>query len=215
MRLLTSVLASVAILFVAASASASVSFSATATTNGTSLNSLVVGNTVTLNIRISSTGTPAVFGLGAAVEGYSSVASFQSGNAVTGYLFEIVIPAVGAFNGLDNLAGGALAENAAGFVQIANSASLTGRAGTGAQDAGLNGLASDAQFRVTFMVTAPGSATITVGGNSALGNVTVLAGGLTEAINNASIAITVIPEPGTALLMGLGLAGLAAAGRRE
>ena len=31
----------------------------------------------------------------------------------------------------------------------------------------------------------------------------------------SGLSITVVPEPGTALLMGLGLAGLAASGRRE
>lgn len=216
MRLLTSVLASVAILFAAASASASVSFSATATTSGGDLNAIQVGDTITLDIRISSTGVP-VFGLGAAVEGYGSVADFQSGQAVAGYLYDFCFPGAGCFNGLDNLNGGALVENAGGFVQIANSASLTGRAGTGAIDPGLDGTTSGAQFRVSFVATAPGAATITVGGSDdpALGNVVVLAGGVTEAVINSSIAINVVPEPGTALLMGLGLAGLAAAGRRE
>ena len=32
---------------------------------------------------------------------------------------------------------------------------------------------------------------------------------------NDSVTLTVVPEPGTALLMGLGLAGLGFAGRRE
>ena len=37
-----------------------------------------------------------------------------------------------------------------------------------------------------------------------------------NAVNNAApLTINVVPEPGTALLMGLGLAGLAAAGRKD
>jgi len=218
MRLLTSVFASVAILVAAASANATVSFIATATTSGGDLNAVQIGDTITLNINIRSTGTP-IFGLGAAVEDYRDIASFQSGNAVAGYLFEIAIPAVGAFNGLDNLSQGALVENAAGFVQIANSAGLTGRAGTGVSDPGLNGVigGGDAQFRVTLVATAAGTRLISIGGSDdpALGNVAIIAGGASEAITNAFISVTVVPEPGTALLMGLGLAGLAAAGRRE
>ena len=39
-------------------------------------------------------------------------------------------------------------------------------------------------------------------------------GGGNNIANNASLQITVIPEPGTALLMGLGLAGLATTRRK-
>ena len=38
-------------------------------------------------------------------------------------------------------------------------------------------------------------------------------GGATAGFSNDSLTITVVPEPGTALLMGLGLAGLAAVRR--
>ena len=41
----------------------------------------------------------------------------------------------------------------------------------------------------------------------------VLAGGNTELALNATIVLGWVPEPGTALLIGLGLAGLAASGR--
>ncbi|MCP4906566.1 MAG: PEP-CTERM sorting domain-containing protein [bacterium] len=70
----------------------------------------------------------------------------------------------------------------------------------------------DGQFRLAFTVHA--SSTIQIGdggsGDGAIGN-----GGASLASNNTSVAFSVIPEPGTALLMGLGLAGLGLAGRRE
>jgi len=40
-------------------------------------------------------------------------------------------------------------------------------------------------------------------------------GGSLLSFNNATYTVQVVPEPGTALLMGLGLAGLTAGGRRK
>jgi len=223
MRLFTSVLASVAMIFVASAASASVTFTATAT-SARPLNLLEVGDQVTIDIRISSTGTPRVAGVGAAVFGYDgNVLDFVSGNAVASFLHEICIPAAGCFNGLDSQVSGALSEgNNAGapYVQIANAVSTTPRNGTGALDPGLNGVVGggDAQFRVTFVAAAAGLTTLQIGTNildAVLGNAIIVEGGGAEDAINAAIVVNVIPEPGTALLMGLGLAGLAAAGRRE
>ncbi len=218
-----SLLIASALFFSASAASAGLSFDASATTTGGNLNAVQIGDTVTLNIRIISSGTPAIFGLGAAVQGYdSAVVTFQSGTAVTGYLFETCIPSVGCFNGLDNLSAPTLTQqNQSGvgnFVQIANSASLTGRTGTGAQDPGLDAVigGGDAQFRLVFQAVANGTTTFQVGGDPALGNVAVLAGGATEAITNDTVTITV-PEPGSILLglVALGTtAGLIGARRR-
>ena len=220
MRLYMSVLGTAAIFFAASAASAGVSFSVSASTDGAGLDALVAGDTVTLDIRIASDGDPAIFGLGASVYGYDTgVASFTGGDAVAAYLFDTCLapPTNVCFNGLDNVEGGALTAEADGRIQIGNSASLTGRVGTGALDSGLDGVVGggDAQFRLTFVAEGPGTTTFTIGTGANMGDVIVLADGVTEQATNASQTITVVPEPGTALLMGLGLAGLGLAGRRE
>lgn len=223
MRLFTSILASTAMFFVASSASALVTFTATSTAAGP----LLPGDLITLNIRVANPGGGNVFGLGGAVFGYdASVVEFVSGNSVATLLHDICIPAAGCFNGLDNQAAGALENGtpsalSGANVQIVNSASTTARTGLAANDSpGLNGVVAggDAQFRVTFRAIGEGATTFNIGTNlidPVLGNAVISDGGAASEADNDSIAITVVPEPGTALLMGLGLAGLAAAGRRE
>ncbi len=221
MRLFTSVLASMAMIFAASAASAAVSFSATATlASGDPLNALLPYDLVTIDIRISSTGSPAVAGLGASIFGYdASATEFVSGNSVASALHDVCFAGVGCFNGLDNQVAGALSEGVVNtgpfpgpYVQIFNGVSTTARIGTGAQDPGLDGVVGggDAQFRVTFAVT--GSTVFNIGTNSAdpiLGNAVVFAGGVIGDATNVSIEITLIPEPATAFLLGLGLATLA------
>ena len=89
MRLFVSVLATAAIFFAASAASAAVTFTASATASGGDLSNMLVSDTVTIDINISSDGT-ATFGLGASVYGHDTlVADFQGGQAVAGYLYEI------------------------------------------------------------------------------------------------------------------------------
>ena len=69
-------------------------------------------------------------------------------------------------------------------------------------------IASDLDAFVEIMASTVGLHTITLSGSWSDGvNVIPLA--------DIQVLVNVIPEPGTALLMGLGLAGLAAAGRRQ
>ncbi|MAG30035.1 MAG: hypothetical protein CL908_03970 [Deltaproteobacteria bacterium] len=220
MRLFVSILATTAIFFMASTASALVTFTATATAAGGDLLNLIPGEEVTLDIRISSDGTP-TFGMGASVWGYDeAVADFVSGENAASYLYETCIPTYGCFTGLTNLAGGAAVESAIGAngnrVQIANSAGLVGITGTGADDPGLDGVVAggDAQFRILFTATGAGATTLNIG-TGYQGDGIILDGGENEPAVGATIGLNVIPEPGTALLMGLGLAGLAAAGRRR
>jgi hypothetical protein len=214
MRLYVSLLASVAVFFAVSTASA-VEF---VVLNGPGAD-LSVGDEVTIQIRIRD--AVGVFGLGASVFGYDEgVADFAAGDAVGSYLNPICVPGAGCFNGLTNLAGGALSESAIGAngnrVQIGNSAGLSAVTAVGDDNPGLDGVigGGGSQFNVTFRAVGLGSTTLSIG-TGYQGDVVVLAGGVTEQATNGSFTINVIPEPGTALLMGLGLVGLATAGRRK
>ena len=105
------------------------------------------------------------------------------------------------------------------YFPIVQAIATTGRAGDGTRDPGIDGVVDggDAQFRVVFTALAEGTSTITFGTdpNPTVGNVVVLAGGVTEQATNAVLNITV-PEPGAALA-GFGALGfaVAAAGLRR
>ncbi len=205
-----------ALLLGASAAQADVTFTATTTTTGSRpLNALQVGDTITIDLRISSTGTPAIAGVGASARDYdTAVVSFTSGNSVASFLNEICIPGTGCFNGLDNQVAGALSEDndfpsVGPFVKFANAVSTTPRTGTGAQDPGLDGIVGggDAQFRLVFTAQAEGSTTIALGTRSSepiVGDAIVEAGGAISDATNVLLNITV-PEPSTAAI---GLAGL-------
>jgi len=60
--------------------------------------------------------------------------------------------------------------------------------------------------------TGAGTTTLDIGTFAEFGG--IYQGTSDDNANNTSVTVTVIPEPGTALPMGLGLAGLATAGRR-
>jgi hypothetical protein len=214
MRLFTSVIAS-AIFLAASAASAATVFNVTADRSTDNLNP---GDTVTLSIRL--TNGVGVFGLGASAYGYNEqVIDFTTGSTVASINHAVAIPAVGAFSGLTNTLTNPLSETSIGAsgnrVLIFNGVGLTAT-NTNALDPGLNGAVggNDAQMRITFTAIGEGTTNIIIG-TGYNGDGEVLAGGVTDQSSNTSIAITVVPEPGTALLMGLGLAGLAAAGRKE
>lgn len=76
--------------------------------------------------------------------------------------------------------------------------------------AGTSGLHFRVQLQAsTLGLAAPEALTLQFGNFADLGHTTVGDGGSALVFDNDSLIVTVIPEPGTALLMGLGLAGLA------
>jgi len=192
----------------------------------------VPGSTLTLGFRIEAEPGEAIFGLGASVYGYNeSVIDFVSGEAVGSIFHGVAIPAVGAFEGLNNslipggplFRTGPLSESSVGAsgnrVLIFNGIGLNGRT-FNPLDPGLDGVigGGGAQVRVTFQITGAGSANLIIG-TGYNGDGVVLAGGIVDTSFNLQIPIgglvglgpdcILTPEPSTALLAGLGLSLLA------
>ena len=101
-------------------------------------------------------------------------------------------------------------------VQLFNGTSTVNVFGTGAIDqGGITGIAGGPQFQIVFTAANPGTTTMSIGANAAYGDNAfsygddaIETGGIVSA-TNATLAVTVVPEPATALLLGMGLAGLA------
>jgi hypothetical protein len=211
MRLFISVLATAAMILVASTAGA-VEFRIL----GDAFATVLPDEQVTIDIVITNDDGTGLNGIGASVTDYG-LNELVSGEAVGTYLNNVCYAPGACFNGLTNLAAGPLVESSIGAngnrIQIALSAGLVTVFGASPSvDQGLDLAEGSAQFTVTF--TAKESASIQVG-TSYQGDGVILPNGDSVQAQGATFELTVVPEPGTALLMGLGLAGLAAAGRRE
>ncbi len=212
MRLFVSLIASAAMVLAASAAGAAVTFTATTSAD---LGNLNPGEEFTIDITLRSDGETA-FGLGGAATGYGGVLEFVSGEAAGAALAQVCVGG-SCFGGLDNSIVDVVesTDNPLGpEVQFFNGVSTGGTANTGEVDESPDGTAGAPQFRLVFRAIG-GAADLTIGALEEYGDALIIAGGARGQSNNAVLAINVIPEPGTALLMGLGLAGLAAAGRRD
>ena len=222
MRLFISMIAITAMAFAASTASA-VEFSLE---HGASVD-LNVGEVFDIHINVDNADGTGVQGLGASIFGYNeAVADFDAGTgrAARSFFTQFCGGANNCFGGIDqadnaffnrlNLVESAIGANG-NRVQIVNAAALSPTVANGANDQGWDGTAGTPDVPVTFRAIGVGTTVLQIG-TGYQGDGVVLAGGAVEpAGQSTTFTINVIPEPGTALLMGLGLAGLAMAGRRE
>ena len=202
------------------------------------------GDVVTFGLLLENATQQDVFALGVGVYGYDEgavgsasdnhlVFVSSTGSASAFNTGGIVVPSVGVLNNSDGLTNSTVAGVQSGapfpFNQelravLFNGIGTSAATGTGNDDAGvgggLTGVGSDIHIEVSFLVqglnSTPGSPTaVTLEfGTGQFGNEAVGTGGSSLAFTNASSTLTIVPEPGTALLMGLGLAGLASIRRR-
>jgi len=197
MRLFTFLGATLASLVMASTASAALNVALSSTTDVSNLN---IGDVFTVDIVISST-APETTGLGMRADGGAGLTA--TGNFVAPASIFNFSPSV-PFGGIANTPA-LLGVSADGTVNLFQGVSLSAAAGAGPDS-----------FSVEFQATSAGTFTITVGQVAGHPEDVYLGGD--DVYNNGTLSYTVngvVPEPGTALLMGLGLAGLASAGRRD
>ena len=198
-------------LLAASTAFASATWTVTATASGGDINAMAVGDTLTLDIKLEMSGAAEMIAIAGSVNNYDTgVVSVDAGASTVAadLLFAVIVPGVGSFNGVSNLESGVSDTSNQGPGQEDTFLSVLGTAGAGG-----DGTAEAAQFQIVYNAVADGTTTLRIGTFSDYAD--AFSGASDNIVNNTGVTITVVPEPGTALLMGLGLAGLAAAGRRQ
>lgn len=197
---------------------------------------LLNGDVLTFDLTLENASQLDIYGLSLGVTGYdvgndgnvnNDNVRFVAGGAVAASAFNTtLLPGPIALGGLGNIrsaptqVGAGAPFNNPRRVQLFDGVALTPSNGSGALDVGVGGGQvglGDVHFRVSFRaltgLTSNNDVTFRFGVGE-FGNAAVGADGVELAFNNASYVVNVIPEPGTALLLGFGLAGLAARGRR-
>ena len=191
---------------------------------------LAPGGTITFDLRMTYDGTePTIYGLSADVTGMdladaTGVRDFGlglgGGTSVDQVLGSDPVPGtVPVSGGLQNNNGTTPAERysinhlspQAYTVNLFDGISATGATGDGSTDYGIGGsyvTNGDIHFQVTLENVGNGSAASTVA-NLQFSLLALDFQGNSIASTGDTFTLTVVPEPGTALLMGLGLAGLA------
>jgi hypothetical protein len=236
-------LASALLLLPASAQAVSVSITNVAHSGTGSATVLEIGDTLTFTGVYGNAAPDDVYGFAAAVDGYDSdnngvadngvafvsgtvsstaFASVESGGVAYGGLSNTLTAAtqVGYYNPFCSLTGCPVIDPLR--AQIFQGINTTAAQGDGSIDFGVNGASvgsGDVHFSITFEAIAglalPELRTLTFGEIASQGEVAVGTGGSLLPYTSDSYSFTVVPEPGTALLMGLGLAGLAGSSRRR
>jgi len=228
-----SMISFVSVLLFASPSFAVLSITASASSDsGRPLNALHVGDVVTVDVTARSSGAAEpVFGLGLSAGHYDEdVADFTSGLAPINIFNGVCFPGAGCFGGIENvLPGSTVANPFAGYsnieleesavpgfgnrVQLFNGITLGGATVDGSNDVGVDGNIGSPQFQILFTAVGLGATDIFIGVDPDLYDAFVTSGG-GGIVLDTIVGIQVVPEPGTALLIGLGLAGLARRGQR-
>lgn len=209
-------LVTVTTVFLAASAASALEFSVI----GQDTFTVLPGDSFTVDIALTNTSGDSVAGITGTISGLAGVANVDSGVTASAHLAQFCSPTqcFGGVSTVDNAFFNPNDLSQGNYnpgddeVVIVNALALSPSVADGSGDPGLIGAVnepSDLDVRITLVAAGVGQSVLTVGGSFSDGTNTL------PITATASIGVTVIPEPGTALLMGLGLAGLATAGRRR
>lgn len=205
--------------------------------SGGNVAQLADGDVLTIDLALENATAEQIFGLSLGAFGYdvgndgviaNDHLRFVGGSVASSVFNTTLLPGPIALGGLDNIRteptqlGAGTPFNDPRRVQLFDGVSLTAATGDGSIDVGVDGQtvgSGDAHFRISFVavagLTGIASNNVTLGfGVSQFNNGAIGANGALLDFSDATYVVNVVPEPGVALLVGLGLAGLAARGRR-
>jgi hypothetical protein len=180
-----------------------------------------VGGAFTIELAVDNASLTSNFGITLVASGLAAAGAEVTGGQTSLFHFVGFCSPSNCFAGVNsadnanfnpNDLSGGLYNPGDDSVTVAAALAITATAASGVLDPGLDGavnVPSARDISIQLIAGAAGVHVITLDGTYSDGvNVLPVQSGTT-------FTVTVVPEPGTALLMGLGLAGLAAAGRRE
>lgn len=220
MRLLFSTLIAVSALVLYTASASAIEFNLGISTSGDPA-ALVIGDTVDVDVFMDNPLNESYLGVGTAliydptVYALTGVTPRTQIELSPGVFATPVLAAASAFglSFLDNVIDPN--EQSAGVVLMINALSTAPTNGTGSLD--IPGTFTETRPHASVQLTVIGVGDGTIATGFGQGQ-TLLDGTGAEVPGQAifdSETLTIVPEPGTALLMGLGLAGLGAAGRRR
>ncbi len=205
----------------ASAAQAQVTYTVTPTVGGNIVGPgtpVSAGSILTLDIQLSTDGAP-IAAIGASAYAYEANGlAFTPGQgaAAQRLLASTCLPTFGCSGGLAGATNPPeVLTGPTAAVRFFNHLDVIPSTNDGSADLGADGQAGTPQATLNFFVLQnivfEGGTTIQVGTDADYGDSIVLG----DASMGASQTLWVVPEPGTALLMGLGLAGLGQAGRER